>query len=264
VNPDLITQYLQTKTIGHQFYFFDSIDSTNNECRKRSSEREGIVVLSEQQTAGRGRLGRQWVSPAGKGIWMSILLKPDLAPNIVPQLTLVASAAVSEALERDKALQHQIKIKWPNDIVIGEKKVAGILTEMQISGEKIQSVILGIGINVNLQACDFPKVLWDQATSLYLETGVCWEREAIIAGVLNALERYYLDFLQDGQLGRALTIVRRKSAVIGRRVFLQGKGEGQEAEVLDLGPQGELMVRYDNGEYAPIISGEISLRVRQE
>jgi len=263
---ELINNYLMTKWLGQKIIFLDTIDSTNTECKKRSlTENQGTVILSEEQTAGRGRLGREWISPKGKGIWMSLLLKPDLPPDKIPQTTLVAAASVCTALEAElaelKEFSLQVEVKWPNDILLAGRKAGGILTEMQVSGENVQSVIVGIGLDVNLSEEDFPPMLRDQATSLFLATGRVWERERLIAGVLNSFESLYDKFIQAGELGEALTICRLKSAVIGRHVVLANNGTEQRAEVLDLGPQGELLVRLENGMVSSVVSGEISLKL---
>ncbi|NLI92288.1 MAG: biotin--[acetyl-CoA-carboxylase] ligase [Peptococcaceae bacterium] len=249
--------------IDWKIHCLDTIDSTNNECRRRAAENEGTVILSEEQTAGRGRQGRAWNSPKGKGVWMSLLLKPDLPTETIPQLTLVGAAAVCKAMEKEEGyFPDKIKIKWPNDIFIREKKAGGILTEMQISAGRIESVIQGIGLNVNLAAEDFPDELKALATSFLIETGKVYERERIIADILNHFEILYEKFLVGGELGEALHICRQNSAVIGRQVRLMNNGTETEAEVLDLGPRGELIVKLGNGRITSVISGEISLRIQ--
>ncbi|RNC28620.1 MAG: Bifunctional ligase/repressor BirA [Candidatus Dichloromethanomonas elyunquensis] len=263
LDPDRIVKFLQTKTLGREIVRLDSVDSTNSECKRRSSEKEGLLVLSEEQTAGRGRFGRTWASPKGKGIWMSLLLKPDLPLPNIPQLTLVGAAAVYRGLEKEADyFSGQIKIKWPNDIWISNKKIGGILTEMQTGAGSVQSVILGIGLNINLAKEDFPPELRTAATSLFLEKGELFEREIIIANILNEFERFYLEFLVQRKLGEALTVCRENSAVIGKKVKVSDQEMGIEARVIDLGPQGELLVKMNNGKLASIISGEISLQIQ--
>jgi len=265
LSPGKIEQSIQTKFIGRKIIYLDTIDSTNSEGKRRSStEVEGTVILSEIQTAGRGRLGREWISPKSKGIWMSILLKPKLSSEKIPQLTLVGAAAVCMALESvDHSLSGKVQIKWPNDILLAQRKLGGILTEMQVSGDKVQSVVLGIGLNVNLEKTDFPEELELCATSLSLQTGIIYERELLIAELLYSFEQLYSEFLNYGELGQSLDICRQRSAVICKQVLLLDKGIRQEAEVLDLGPQGELVVRLSNGDITSIVSGEISLRIQK-
>lgn len=267
MNPKLSVEKIEktigTGRIGKKIIYFDTIDSTNNEGKRAAPcEPEGTVILCERQTAGRGRLGREWISPEGKGIWMSILLKPNLPTPRVPQLTIVAAAAICLALERiDPLLQGKLQVKWPNDILLGQGKISGILTEMQISGDKVQSVVVGIGLNVNLKEADFSEELKMKATSLFRETGRTYDREILIGGILNSFESLYKNFLQKENLGESLAICRNRSAVIGKQVFLLDKGVQQEAEVLELGPQGELIVKLAGGDITSIVSGEVSLRV---
>lgn len=265
--PERISNLLRTIWIGKNMIYLDTIDSTNSESRRRAAEEaEGTVILAEQQTAGKGRFGREWSSPKSKGIWMSILLKPDLSSIKIPQLTLIAAAAVCLALDERSLLlpDQQVKIKWPNDIFLAGKKIGGILTEMQVRDNKVQSVIVGIGLNVNLGEEDVSGDLIDKATSLYLETGRVQQREPLVAGILNYFESLYLQYLTTEELGETLTICRQKSAVIGRKVDMTGEKIGQAAEVLDLGPQGELVVKLDNGEITSLISGEISILLQDE
>lgn len=258
-----LKKYIRTQKIGSNVICLKTIDSTNSEAKRRSlEEAEGTVFLSEQQTAGRGRLGREWASPDGKGIWMSVLLKPAISPDKIPQLTTVAAAAVSLALESiDTVFDTMLRIKWPNDILLGAKKAGGILTEMQMCGDIVQAVVIGIGLNVSLKENDFPHQLRQQATSLLLETGVSYDRVIIIAQIINFLESLYQEFLTEGDLGRSLAICRKRSAVIGRKVQLLHQGNKEEVEVLDLGCQGELVVKHADGTRSSIISGEISIRM---
>jgi len=279
-----INYFLKTKTLGQKIISFTTVDSTNSEAKRRSAdEPEGAVLLSEVQTAGRGRLGRQWLSPGGN-IWLTVLLKPELPATKIPSLTSVAAAAVCLALEQLRpSIADRLQIKWPNDILLNGRKIGGILTEMQVSAAKVQAVILGIGLNVNLKAEDFPEEIRSLASSIYLETGEIPSREQLIASILNSLEHLYFKFLED-DLSETLAVCRRKSAVLGRKIILidhsgkptsSGKlersgspssqrpsGQIREAEALDLGSNGELLIRYENGEKASIISGEISLRLQ--
>lgn len=251
-----IQKHLTTSILGQEISCLDSVDSTNSEAKRRALEvKDGTIILSEEQTAGRGRQGRSWLSPRGKGIWMSIILKPDLTAEKVPQITQIAAAALCLVLEKKGILG--VEVKWPNDILIDGKKLSGILTEMQSKGDSVDHVILGIGLNTNMTNQDFPEELQNQATSLYMETGISWERPALIADIINSFEPLYKQYVEYGDLSQTLDICRKKSAVIGTSVILHNKGKDQEAEVLDLGPNGELYVRLVNGEILNIVSGEI-------
>jgi BirA family biotin operon repressor/biotin-[acetyl-CoA-carboxylase] ligase len=263
MRQEVIAGLTRTKLIGRKIIYHQSIDSTNNEAKRRAPDlEEGTVILSELQTAGRGRFGREWASPAGKGIWLTILLKPNLPPPQVPQLTLVAAAAVCLALEKtDANLRESLRIKWPNDLYLGEKKAGGILTEMQAGADQVQSVAVGIGLNVNFEETDFPEELRGKATSLSLETGAVYDRNIITAEIFKAFESLYLQFLETGELGNSLEICRQRSAVLGRKVILNRRGREEEAQALDLGSQGELIVRLADGGISAVISGEVSLKV---
>ncbi|HHV63562.1 MAG TPA: biotin--[acetyl-CoA-carboxylase] ligase [Peptococcaceae bacterium] len=263
MKQEVIARLTRTEFIGKKIIIHQNIDSTNCEAKRQASHlEEGTVIISEVQTAGRGRLGREWASPAGKGIWQTIVLKPNLSPPKVPQLTLVAAAAVYLAVEKvDPNLGKILKIKWPNDIYLREKKAGGILTEMQVSADQVRWVVVGIGLNVNLTENDFPEDLRGKATSFLLETGRSYDRNIITAEIFNAFEPLYLEFLETGELGTSLEICRQHSAVIGRKVILSHGGSEKEAQVLDLGPQGELIIRLIEGDITSVVSGEVSLKV---
>lgn len=265
LSSEALSTYLRTSFLGRKIIYFDTLDSTNTEARRRAhDERQGTVVISEQQNAGRGRLDREWLSPKGLGIWMSVILKPELPPEEIPQLTLIGAAAVYLAVEEAGIVfpGKGITIKWPNDIFINSKKAGGILTEMQMRENRIPDVIVGIGLNVNLSDADFPETLVNKATSLRIETGECQSRPRLAAEILNAYEPLYLEYLKSGQLGRTLAICRKHSEVIGKEVILEGmRGSRQLARVLDLGPKGELIAELENGEILSVFSGEVSLRI---
>ena len=149
---------LKTEFIGKNIIYLDSIDSTNIYAKKKAEDpfREGTVVIADEQTVGRGRLGRNWVSTKGKGIWMTIMLKPDIQPSDAPKLSIVAALAVANALR--SCCRVNARIKWPNDIVTGGKKLSGILTEMSAEADEIKYVIIGIGINVNMEIDEYESI----------------------------------------------------------------------------------------------------------
>src|SRR6202142_2836025 len=168
---DLLARLGKTKIIGRDIRVFEQTTSTNDVIEKlaRDGVKEGAVVFAESQTKGRGRLGRKWISPERKGLWFSVLLRPDLRPQEATQLTVASATALRRAIQSATGLQPEIK--WPNDILIGGKKVAGILTELNAELDKVRYVILGIGIDVNLDANEFPVELKKNATSLKIENG---------------------------------------------------------------------------------------------
>ncbi|MGA2788381.1 MAG: biotin--[acetyl-CoA-carboxylase] ligase, partial [Verrucomicrobiota bacterium] len=163
---DLLARLGKTKVIGRDIRVFEQTTSTNDVIEKlaRDGVKEGAVVFAESQTKGRGRLGRKWISPERKGLWFSVLLRPDLRPQEVTQLTVASATALRRAIQSETGLRAEIK--WPNDILVGGKKVAGILTELNAELDRVRHVILGIGVDVNLGAGEFPPELRKVATSL--------------------------------------------------------------------------------------------------
>lgn len=266
-SPDIlileeIEEYLTTNFIGRNIYHFDSLDSTNTKAKEMAmDEEEGTVVVAEEQIKGKGRLGRNWVSPKGKGIWMSIILKPNMLPSEVAKLTLIGAAAVNKALEEMGIISY---IKWPNDIVIQGKKVCGILTEMSCELNIINYVIMGIGINVNLLKEDFSQELVDKATSLKEITGRDLDRKRLLASVLNYFENLYLPFKQRGDISATIDISREKSLLIGKEIRILRGNDEKIGRALDIDEQGGLIIEYKDGTREHIFSGEISIRGLRE
>src|SRR5438093_1584961 len=188
---DLIAPLGKTKVIGRDIRVFRETTSTNDVIEKlaRDGVKEGAVVFAEAQTKGRGRLGRKWISPARKGLWFSVLLRPELRPQETTQLTVASATALRRAIQSQTGLTPEIK--WPNDIVIRGKKVAGILTELNAELDRVKYVILGLGVDVNLNAADFPSDLRKLATSLKAELGKGVSRPELAVAILRELDRDY-------------------------------------------------------------------------
>lgn len=258
-NKREILDGLQTKTMGRNLYFYEKTDTTNACIRDLAMEgaEEGTLAVAEYMTAGRGRMGRQWVAKGGTGIWMSLLLRPQIHPTQASALTLLAGLAVCEALEMEGI--KEVQIKWPNDILLGGKKLVGILTEMDCEMEAVHHVILGIGINVN--TVEFPEELEHIATSIYKETGKTYSRKKLLQRVLLCWEDIYTEFLaancdfsvfQKRYEEKCFTIGKEVS-VLGRETFL--------AKAKSITKDGELLVkRRDNGKEEVVFSGEVSIR----
>lgn len=261
-SPDLLTyeeidRYRDTKYIGREINHFDSIDSTNNYANHIAFDKdEGAMVTAEEQKSGKGRLGRSWTSPASKGIYSSIILKPQLEPSQVAKLTLIGAAAVHLGL-KDEDIYSQIK--WPNDIVINGKKVCGILTEMSCELNIINHIIIGIGINANLDEDDFSQDLKDKGTSLKIVTGNTVRRNKLLALVLNHFERLYDSFKENLDLTETIKVCRENSALIGKEVQIIKDGAPRLGRALDINDDGELLVEFTDG-IERIYSGEVSLR----
>jgi len=255
---DLMARLPSPRAIGRDIRVFTETASTNDVVEKlaRDGLPEGAVVFAEAQSGGRGRLGRTWVSPAGVGLWFSILLRPRLHPTSATQLTVLAAVAVARAIERQTELRPAIK--WPNDVLVGHRKVAGILLEMSTELDRIRHAVLGIGIDVNVPAEAFPQSIRTVATSLAAEAGHPIDRPALATQVLAELDHLYArlnagDFHEVGDewmrrcstLGQHVTIHMGSRAVAGR------------AEALD--EDGALLVRTEHGVLERIVGGDVTL-----
>lgn len=238
--------------------WFETIDSTQRIARElaRDGAPEGTVVVAETQTAGRGRLGRSWHSPPGLNLYLSIVLRPPLPPAEVPQLALVAGLAVADAVIATTALAAQIK--WPNDVVIGDRKVAGVLTEMEAEMDGVHYAIAGIGVNVNATASTFPPELRDKATSLREALGRPVDRAGFTARLLADFEARYSRFLAQG-LGAMRSDWEALSSLNGRVVTVAGPAGAMTGRVLGLDEDGAL--RLDaGGRVERIVAGEVTIR----
>lgn len=257
---DEILSRLRTGYIGRRLFFYEKTDSTNVRIRQMSDDEDtGCLAVSDMQEAGRGRRGRGWVSPPGMNIYMSLLLKPDIDPSDAPMITLIMALAVAEGIRYITSLD--ARIKWPNDIVIGGKKICGILTEMDLETDYIRDAIVGVGINVNQEdAKAFPPEIADTASSLRIEAGRRIARSELTADIMNRFEPYYEAFLSQGDLSglRAAydgLLVSRDTAV--RVLDPKGEYEGISRGITD---RGELMVELPDGEIRNVYAGEVSVR----
>lgn len=247
--------------IGQNLKFFQEIDSTNKVLKKMAAENapEGTVVISDMQSEGRGRRGKAWMSAPNLGIWMSVLLRPNLHPSSVQTLTLAASVAVMRALEPLKI--EGMGIKWPNDILINGKKVCGILTELSAEAEKVDWVVLGIGLNVNHIKPDFPNDIASIATSLRMNINNCTglDRSVIAASIINETEKVYRGFIEKGS-SWIVEEWKKRNITLGNNIKIISQQGGFNAEALDITTEGKLIVKDEDGKIHEILSGEISLR----
>lgn len=231
-----------------RLYFFSTAESTNNEAKKRKDTPDKSLFIAETQTAGKGRLGRTWAS-RGNGIWMSIYLKPNIPPCDIAQLTLIAGIAVSRVIKNSK-------IKWPNDIILNDRKVCGILTEMTAEADRITSVIIGIGINVNTET--FGIDLVRKATSIYLENGEKQDRNKLVRDIMAEFWDIYGEFEKNGFINLKREYARR-CVTLNRDVLLIKNGEEIPAYALDINDRGELIAEA-GGKRITVNSGEVSVR----
>lgn len=262
--PDLLLPYeirngLQTKTLGRgEIYYFSELDSTNNEGKKQANLGcpEGSIVLSECQHGGRGRLSRGWFSPVSKGIWLSVVLRPPFNPYDAPKCTLLAAVAVTKAIR--SVTQVECGIKWPNDILYKNKKLVGILTEMNAEFDAINHIVIGMGINVNIDEQEFPIELRAIATSLSIITGQQVSRLALLNAVLMELEQGYEQVLQDGFFAM-LQEWRDLSVTLGQQVNVVGGGRNFSGVAIDIDNDGALLVETSGG-VERVLAGDVSIR----
>lgn len=273
-SPDVMTKeelnsVLHTKWAGREIHYYDVTDSTNLRIRQAADDGapHGTLAVADCQTAGRGRRGRSWESPAGSSIYMSILLRPEIAPIKASMLTLVMACSVAEGITRSLEKQPDrsrgaeipsIQIKWPNDIIINGKKLAGILTEMSAQVDYINYVTVGVGINVNQTG--FPEEICSTAASLRMECGHALRRAPIIAAIMERLEENYAVFLKTEDLTGLME--QYSSMLVNRERDVQviGGKETYLAHALGITPTGELVVRREDGREEEINAGEVSVR----
>jgi BirA family biotin operon repressor/biotin-[acetyl-CoA-carboxylase] ligase len=255
---DLLARLGAVKVIGRDIRVFEETTSTNDVIEKLAQDgvREGVVVFAESQTKGRGRLGRTWVSPARKGLWFSILLRPELRPQAATQLTIASATALRRAIKSVTGLSPEIK--WPNDLMFGGKKVAGILTEMSAEVDRVRHVILGIGVDVNLAANEFTPDLRKIATSLRIEAGEEVERAELATAMLRELDADYAR-ISGGQFSQVADEWEAGCATIGRNVSVRTGVQKVSGRAEALDDDGALLVRTEHGHLERVIGGDVTL-----
>lgn len=252
-----ISHNLKTKAIGQKVISFNEVKSTNSLASQiaETGAAHGTIITAEQQTKGRGRLGRAWYSPPSKGIYLSIILRPKFSPDQAPGLSIMA--ALSLAMTVEKILPKKVRIKWPNDLLIGERKAAGILTELTAERKKIDYVIVGVGININQQSADFPDGLKDSATSLRRVARKKINRIELLQNFLMTFEREYERYCRH-RLKPMHKQIRKYASLLNQPVRLAGAGKKIEGVVTDIDELGRLVVR--EGEKLHYInSGEVTV-----
>ena len=253
--PSLIRTELGENEIGHKIVHYFRIESTNDVALALAAKgaEHGTVVLAEEQTAGRGRFGRTWFSEKSSGIYVSVVLRPDLPPAAAPALTLLAGVAAHRAVTGAAGLAADIR--WPNDLLVNGKKVCGILTEMSAELGRLHAIVLGIGINVNHG--EMPAELKSVATSLRIETRRTWSRAQIFIVLLKELERYYRMLLEKGSAAIAEQWASASTYASGKRIRIATAEAELLATTIGLDRSGALRVRYDDGSEDALVAGEI-------
>jgi len=256
LNEGEITTGLATKRLGRKVYALVEVDSTNTYAMKLAAagEPEGSLVVSEFQTGGRGRLGRKWVSPPGANITMSLILRPDMPPADAPLITLAASVALVKSVKGMYGLHSGIK--WPNDLMVKDRKMAGVLTEMSAGTDRIRHVILGVGIDVNMKEGDFPDEIRGLSTSVMLETGGPVERASLLRRFIEEFEPLY-EVLLAGEKGRIIAEWRENSCTLGRRVTVHTPRGEVSGIARDIDESGALILDTDEGETETVTAGDV-------
>lgn len=255
---DIHSRLGKTRVIGRQIQVFEETTSTNDLMARiaRSGEKEGMVIFAESQTKGRGRMGRTWISPARKGLWFSILLRPAIQPQAATQLTIAAANSLVRGIKAQTGVNADIK--WPNDVLINGKKIAGILTEMSAELDNLKELILGVGIDVNLETSEFPPELRKIATSIRIESGQMVDRAGLAVAILRELDKDYehiqrgdFETIADEWLRHCTTIGAQVSIRVGDRI-VRGLAEALDAD-------GALLLRGQHGHLERIIGGDVTL-----
>lgn len=262
--PDILSSAevcpeLTTKVFGQtEYLYYQEIDSTNNQARSLASTGypEGTVVVADMQTAGRGRRGRSWYSPGSQGIYMSVILRPLLPLKEISRISLLTAVAVAETLEEE--LNLPARIKWPNDILINNKKVAGILSEAVTDMDGIEYIVVGIGLNISNRLQDFPIDFRTAATSAHVEDARLVSRVKVLQGLLARLERHYFDLLA-GSFEGTLLKGKSLSLIIGQELRLDTINGFLVGQALDIDENGFLLVRDQSGIVHTIFSGEVTI-----
>lgn len=261
LKPEVVQPLLKTTAVGQTISYHETVTSTQIIAHQLAQDGAagGTAVLAETQTAGRGRLARNWDSAAGKGIWMSIILRPAIIPQRAPQFTLVTAVAVVRAIEEVTGLKPEIK--WPNDILLNGKKCTGILTELQADMDQVQALIIGIGLNANQTQEDFNPAVRDIATSLRMEQGKPIERAALVQSIFRHLEKYTDLYIENG-FAPLKVLWESYSVTIGKRIRATTARDVLEGLALGITDDGVLQLKTDDGRIHTVYSADIELATR--
>jgi len=262
IKVEKVQEELRTHFIGKYIFFTREIGSTNDWAKELAEmgAPEGTVAIAGTQTAGRGRVGRRWHSPKG-GLWFSVILKPDLKPSETVKLVFWASLAVAETLRELYGLKAEAK--WPNDVLVNGRKICGILSETKTVGEKVDYVVVGVGVNANFKVeNELPPELWETATSLETTLGKQVALEHLLKALLEKLENLYQTFLKEGF---ALILAKWKTytSFLGCEVEVYSGNEKLEGLASDVDEEGALVLRLRDGSLKRVFAGDLSLKIRR-
>jgi BirA family biotin operon repressor/biotin-[acetyl-CoA-carboxylase] ligase len=259
-SPDLSIEDIKAKIagdLGRDIFFYNTVSSTNTIAAELAEKcAEGVVVLADSQEKGRGRLGRFWISPAGVNIYISIITKPELDPKDATLITIMTAVGCAIGLRRATGLD--VKIKWPNDLMVSDRKLGGILTEMKTASERIIFAILGLGINVNVDIDSFPDDVRETATSIKIETGASYSRTEIIVEILNEIDRWYRILKEMGR-ETILSEWQCLTSTLGREVKVTVGKETFPGFAESIDDEGRLILRLQSGVLKRISAGDLTI-----
>ncbi|HAR45813.1 MAG TPA: biotin--[acetyl-CoA-carboxylase] ligase [Nitrospiraceae bacterium] len=256
INLRDIEAAVKTKMIGRKVHLLAEVESTNSAAVEMAAAGapEGTIVAAEVQTGGKGRLGRTWISPKGN-LYLSVILRPKIAPNKAPLVTLMGAVAVVSAIRKQTEVHAQIK--WPNDIFSGERKIGGLLTEMRAEPDQVRHIVLGIGLNVNMNAASLPPAVASLATTLSAETGSPVNRTGLLVEIASELDRWYQTFLKnDAEILRAWEAM---NMTIGRQVTVSSANETIQGTAEAIDHDGRLVIRTIDGALQAVAAGDVTL-----
>lgn len=255
MNNKIRVEELKDQGISKIIYY-ETIESTNKIAKERAKKGapDGTIIIAEEQTAGKGRLGREWYSPKGRGLWFSLVVRPNILPTEVHYLTIISSLAILKAI---RGLGLEADIKWPNDIIIKGKKVCGILSELDSKNEMVNFAIIGIGINVNQEY--FPQHLNKKATSLKIELGKEIDRILLLKDIIVNINKYK-QLLLKKETDYLLSLWKERLTVIGEEVIVYDGKASIKGRVIDVASRGELVLKDNSGEVHTFWAGDVSLR----
>lgn len=256
--PAEVKAGLQTRCVGSEVIYFDQTDSTNEQARKLADNgaAEGTVVIADTQSGGKGRLGRNWSSPAGVNLYLSVILRPNISPRFATQMTFLSAIAVAQAIESIGRFTPQLK--WPNDVMLGGCKVAGLLNELNAETEQVRYLVLGIGVNLNMTAEQFPPDLRSPATSLLLDGGEWVSRRQFTQTLLQSLDQLYASYLHNG-FQDVKEEWERRCNIIDKWVEVDYQNRLQVGQVTGVDETGALLLALAGGVTERVLAGDVRL-----
>jgi len=256
LRPGDIKPGLKTAVIGKKIQFLPEVASTNTLAMEMAADGapEGTLVIAETQTGGKGRLGRKWISPKGN-LYLSVVLRPNIPIHKAPLITLTGAVAVASAIRTTCGLK--AGIKWPNDILLSDKKVSGLLTEMSAEQDRIRHIVLGIGIDVNMEMGELPPEVRSLTTTLAAEAGAKINRTALLQQILRDLDRWYQKFLDND--AEVLEEWKKLNTTVGNRITVSGAREALEGLAQGVDRDGRLVVRLDDGTIRTVAAGDVTI-----